>query len=298
LFVQLISLYMNIPRQGLSWIFSRRILRLMSIGAAITAACVYFLTSPAIIEPLYESEALIYVPLTVLTKQLEQHGIGFAGDAEIDGHIQILQSARLRDSLINRFELDKELGIDLDKLGGKSKLYEELSKRIKIQKTRYNSVSIKVRNPDPTRAAAIANAIVELGDVIKEDILHANRLEVFLHAKAHFENKEKSVNVLEAQLDSLENELLTARNKQRINSEIFKIRTLYSIELQELAGRKNHLETVQRGFETALPKAYVISQALPGANPVWPRRILWTGLSVVAYVLIVIVIEMIKRDVS
>lgn len=289
---------MNLPHQGLAWIFSKGMLRLTFLGAVITAALVYSLTSSRIIEPLHESEALIYVPLTVLTKQLEQHGIGFASDAEIDGHIQIMQSARLRDSLINRFGLDREFKIDLSELGGKSKLYDEISKRVKIQKTRYNSVSVKVRNPDPTRAAAIANAIVELGDVIKEDILHANRREVYLHAKTHFENKEISVNALESQLDSLEAELLTARNKQRVNSEIFKIRTLYSIELQELAGRKNHLETVQRGFETALPKAYVISEALPDASPVWPRRILWTALSVIAYVIIVIVVEVIKRDVS
>lgn len=288
---------MNTSHQGLSWLFSKRFLTLLITGAVITGALVYLLTSQRIIKPLYQSEALIYVPLTVLTKQLEQQGIGFASDVEIDGHIQILQSARLRDSLINRFKLDEEMGIDKKELGGRSKIYELINKSIDFQKTRYNSVSIKVRDHDPEKAAAIANAVVELGDVIKEDILHANRKEVFLHAKTHFENKEQSVMDLENRLDSLEIALLTARNKQRINNELFKLRTLYSIELHELAGRKNHLETIQRGFETALPSAYVISKALPEANPVWPQRVLWTGLAVLAYILIAIVIEAIKRDV-
>jgi uncharacterized protein involved in exopolysaccharide biosynthesis len=288
---------MNTPQQGLSWLFRKRFLILLITGAVITGTLVYLLSSPRIIKPLYQSEALIYVPLTVLTKQLEQHGIGFASDVEIDGHIQILQSARLRDSLISRFKLDEEMGIDKNQLGGRSKIYELINKSIDFQKTRYNSVSIKVRDHDPEKAAAIANAVVELGDVIKEDILHANRKEVFLHAKTHFENKEQSVIELENRLDSLENALLTARNKQRINNELFKLRTLYTIELHELAGRKNHLETIQRGFETALPSAYVISEALPEANPVWPKRFLWTGLAVLAYILFAIVIEAIKRDV-
>lgn len=288
---------MNTSQQGLSWLFRKRFLILLITGAVITGALVYLLTSQRIIKPLYQSEALIYVPLTVLTKQLEQQGIGFASDVEIDGHIQILQSARLRDSLITRFKLDEELGINKKELGGRSKIYELINKSIDFQKTRYNSVSIKVRNHDPEKAAAIANAVVELGDVIKEDILHANRKEVFLHAKTHFENKEQSVMDLENRLDSLENALLMAKNKQRINNELFKLRTLYSIELHELAGRKNHLETIQRGFETALPSAYVISKALPETNPVWPKRVLWAGLAVLAYILIAIVIEAIKRDV-
>jgi uncharacterized protein involved in exopolysaccharide biosynthesis len=288
---------MNTSQQGLSWLFRKRFLIMLVAGAVITGALVYLITSPRIIQPLYQSEALIYVPLTILTKQLEQQGIGFASDVEIDGHIQILQSARLRDSLIARFRLDEKMEIDKNQLGGRSKIYKLINRNIDFQKTRYNSVSIKVRDRDPEKAAAIANAVVELGDVIKEDILHANRLEVFVYTKTHFENKEQSVMDLEHRLDSLENALLTARNKQRINNELFKLRTLYSIELQELAGRKNHLETIQRGFETALPSAYVISKALPEANPVWPKRVLWTGLAVLAYILIAIVIEAIKRDV-
>jgi uncharacterized protein involved in exopolysaccharide biosynthesis len=288
---------MNPPDQGLSWLFRKRFLFFLATGAVITGLLIYLATSERIIKPLYESEALIYVPLTVLAKQIEQQGIGFANDVEIDGHIQILQSARLRDSLIIRFQFDKELGIDKDQLGGRSKIYDMISKRIEVKKTRYNSVSIKARDHDPERAAAIANAIVALGDVIKEDILHANRREVYLHAKMHFENKEQSVIDLENRLDSLENIKTTPRNQQRINNELFKLRTLYSIELHELAGRKNHLETIHRGFETALPSAYVISKALPELNPVWPRRILMTALAVMAYILIAIVVEAIKRDV-
>ena len=53
-----------------------RFLRILLIGALIAAILTYFITSPIFIKPLYQSEALIYVPLIIPTKQIEQQGIG------------------------------------------------------------------------------------------------------------------------------------------------------------------------------------------------------------------------------
>jgi uncharacterized protein involved in exopolysaccharide biosynthesis len=283
---------------GIRWLFTRKTILRILLGSLLSGGLVYLLTSPWIIQPHYQSEALIYVPLTILIKQIEQQGIGFASDVEIDGHIQILKSTHMRDSLIARFGLDHKMNIDAEELGGKSKLYRAISNRIDIQKTRYNSVSVRVRDRDPERAAAIANAIIELGDIIKEDILRANRKEVYLHARTHYENKEQSVLELEKRIDSLEKSIRSGRQEQLANNELFKLRTLYSLELQELAGRKNHLETIQHGFNTALPRAYVISEAIPEASPVWPRRKLWSLAAMLTFIVVVVVIEVIRRDVG
>lgn len=284
--------------QGIRWLFTRKIITRILLGSLLSGGLVYLLTSPWIIQPHYQSEALIYVPLTILVKQIEQQGIGFASDVEIDGHIQILKSTHMRDSLIARFGFDHEMNIDAEELGGKSKLYRAISNRIDIQKTRYNSVSVRVLDRNPERAAAIANAIIELGDIIKEDILRANRKEVYLHAKTHYENKEQSVLELEKRIDSIERSIRPGRNERLVNNELFKLRTLYSLELQELSGRKNHLETIQRGFNTALPSAYVISRAIPEATPVWPRRKLWSLAAMLTFIVVVVVIEVIRRDVG
>jgi uncharacterized protein involved in exopolysaccharide biosynthesis len=283
---------------GIRWLFTRKMILRILLGSLISGGLVYMLTSPWVIQPHYQSEALIYVPLTILVKQIEQQGIGFASDVEIDGHIQILKSTHMRDSLIARFGFDHTMNINAEELGGKSKLYRAISNRIDIEKTRYNSVSVRVRDSDPERAAAVANAIIELGDIIKEDILRANRKEVYLHAKTHFKNKEQSVLELEQRIDSIERYIRPGLDAHLANNELFKLRTFYSLELQELAGRKNHLETIQHGFNTALPSAYVISEGIPEATPVWPQRKLWSLAAVLTFIVLVVGIEVIRRDVG
>jgi uncharacterized protein involved in exopolysaccharide biosynthesis len=256
----------------------------------------YLVTSPLVMEPMFESESLIFVPLTILSKQIEQQGIGFASDREIDAHIQILESGQMRDSLIKQFNLAAGYGIDPAKGGGRSQLHRLLAARISIQKTRFSSVSIQVRDPDPAKAARMANAIVELGNHIKEDLLSANRKGSLDYARTLYDSKVIDVQNLEKRIDSIGNirEPMPASTRNLLS----KLQTIYSTELQELAGRKNHLEREQRSFETGLPKAYVISAAIPGDRPVSPKRFLTVIAAALIYLFLLSVILIIRRDVK
>lgn len=80
-------------KDELSWLLRRSILLWLFCGALVSFLLVWAFTSPMFIQPAYRSQALIFVPLTLFTQQFEQHGIGFASDAEIDGHIQILRKS-------------------------------------------------------------------------------------------------------------------------------------------------------------------------------------------------------------
>jgi capsular polysaccharide biosynthesis protein len=79
---------------------AKKIVKRALIGSIACALLVFIVTSPWLIKPLYESEVIVYVPLTILSQQLNQQGIGFASDREIDWYIQILKSNQLADSLI------------------------------------------------------------------------------------------------------------------------------------------------------------------------------------------------------
>lgn len=278
--------------------FRWKYLKVLLIGTLLTGIICYFITSPIFIEPLYQSEALIFVPLTIPNKQIEQQGIGFASDIEIDGHIQILQSGRLRDTLIKRYSYDKEFGIDLDEIGGKSKLFKKINSRIQIQKTRYSSVSVTVKDHDPEKAAEIANTIVELGDLIKEGIFYANRREVFLQAKSYYEEKEISVTRLEHEIDSLENRIKSSQANRMESNKLLRLQNQYPLELQKLFLRKNHLETVERDFNSFLPSSYIISKAIPVTSAVWPKRAIIALAGMFGYLLLIIIIEIIRRDVK
>jgi len=287
---------MNLPDQTTPVRLTRRFTAIALSGMLAVSLVACLITSPLLMEPMYQSESLIFVPLTILSKQIEQQGIGFASDREIDAHIQILESGQLRDSLIKQFDLPAVYGIDPSKAGGRSQLHRILASRISIQKTRFSSVSIQVKDPDPAQAARMANAIVELGNNIKEDLLSANRRGALDYARTLYDSKVIDVQNLEKRIDSIGSirEPIPASTRNLLS----KLQTVYSTELQELAGRKNHLEREQRSFETDLPKAYVISTAISSDRAVSPKRLLTTVAAALIYLFLLSVILIIRRDVK
>jgi len=279
----------------ISWIWQAPILKNAIIGAVISALLVLLFTMPFIIKPNYESEVIVFVPLTILSQQLNQQGIGFASEKEIDWYIQILKSNHLADSLINRFNLINYYKIDTSILGAKSRLYEKLDNKIQIEKTRYGSVSVKVRDNDPNRAAALANKIIDIGEIIKKNLFYRNRLESMKYVQRLYEQTIANVTLLEIKLDSLEKHKLD--NKLR-NSLLFdKTFKFYNLELQELISRKDLYEREQKNFDTPLPKAYVISSAVPSQKPVSPRPKLYSVLGAGIYLFLFLTIQIIRRDI-
>ncbi|HBB93536.1 MAG TPA: hypothetical protein DC042_17885 [Bacteroidales bacterium] len=274
---------------------SGKLLGWLASGLCVVCLAVYAVNGPWFVKPIYQSESLIFVPLTILSKQIEQQGIGFASDREIDAHIQILESGLMRDSLIQRFSLTKAYGIDTKNPGGQSRLHRILAAHTKIRKTQFGSVSIRVDDTDPARAALMANAIVELGNLIKEDLLLANRKGALDYAQTLYDSKAADVANLEQRIDSVTG--LPGGLEAATRNRAAKLQTIYGTELQELAGRKNHLEREQRSFETELPKAYVISSAIPDYEPVSPRRLLMVLAAAAIYLFLMAVIIIIMRDV-
>lgn len=245
---------------------TRTIKRALLIGF-ISMAIAFILTSPWITQAVYRSETIIYVPLFVPAKQMEQQGIGFASDKEIDGHIQILKSGMMKDTLNKLFSLSERYGIDLNELGGKANLHRVMSKKIEIQKTRYSSVSITVEDHDPQLAADIANKLVQVGDDIKEDLLAVNRTEAVSYAQRLVENQEERLRFLVGERDSLYGQHLDSTLKET------KIRDLNAIidrEYQDLLQKRDNLKHEKENLGSPLPSSYVISAAVPMDRSVWP----------------------------
>ncbi|HEY4788488.1 MAG TPA: hypothetical protein VIH57_20700 [Bacteroidales bacterium] len=280
---------MDENKEDITWIRKAIFSWKTGIGLVICIVLIYLATMPLLITPLFESEAIVYVPLTIPNQQINQQGIGFAGDHEVDAYIQILRSNALADSLIQHFGLNKRAGINM------ADLYASLESHIKIDKTRYSSVSIKVRDRSPETASAMANDIIALGESIKCTLFLPNRREAMLYSKSLYDEKAAEVISLEKTLDSLERKTPPELLKRDFKYE--KILTTYRLELQEMVSRKNQYEHANKDFETPLPKAYIISQAVPMDHPVWPKRGLMCVLGAFAYLFIVLITEIIKRDV-
>jgi uncharacterized protein involved in exopolysaccharide biosynthesis len=69
------------------------------------------------------------------------------------------------------------------------------------------------------------------------------------------------------------------------------------LELQELISRKDLYEREQKNFDTPLPKAYVISSAVPSQKPVSPRPKLYSVLGAGIYLFLFLTIQIIRRDI-
>jgi uncharacterized protein involved in exopolysaccharide biosynthesis len=275
-------------QEDLSWILKTEFLKRAAGGSVVTALLLYIVTMPFMIKPLYESETIVYAPLTILSQQIQQQGIGFGNDREIDMYIQVLKSDVIADSLIKHFAKDT------NSLEKRNRLTHLLQSRIKVEKTRYGSISIKVRDHDPKRAASMATYIVAVGEKIKERLLHRNREEAFNYDQSLFEQKTSEVSDLEKRYDSLmkSSSLLPKDNLLKE-----KTRQVYNMELTQLITLKNQFEQIKKDFDSPLPKAYIISSAVPATKAIWPNRWLFSGLGAVIFIFLIIVIEIIKRDI-
>ncbi len=274
--------------------FRMALLKRLIIGSPLTFLIVYLVTSPVFIQPQYRAEALLYVPLAIFTQQYEQQGIGFGGNMEIDGHIQLLHSTQILDSLDAIFGFAHCWDIDLTQPDGRSRLYETLRSRIKIEKTRFSSVSVTVRDADPELAASMANEVVRLGDVIREIILFENRLSAYWFALELYEQKLKEVNDIEHKMRSVD--FVPGYDFLTDSTNPFRSRTLYEAALWALTERKNQYETISQSLQMPLPGAYVISPGVPSHKPYWPRRGLLSLAAVVLFVIMTFFIEVIRLD--
>lgn len=278
--------------EDLSWLWQKTFVKRAVLGSVACAILIFVVTMPLIIKPLHESEVIVYVPLTILSQQLNQQGIGFASDREIDWYIQILKSNQLTDSLIKQYHLFTYFKVDTSDLDSKNQLYKEMGSRIIIEKTRYGSVSIRVRDNDPKRAADMANEIIVLGEVIKRNLLYPNRQESMRYVTSLFNQKTKEVARLEEMLDSLMEAPPGGKRDYLYN----KTMTLFNREYHELITRKGNYEREQKNFDTPLPTAYIISYAVPKSQTIWPKRNLLMIAGAGIYLLLLVVFEIIRRD--
>ncbi len=298
----------------ISWMFRPGFVKWVAGGSAGIFMLMLLLTSPLIIKPVYQSGATIYVPLTLFTRQYDQLGVGFGNDEEIDAHIQILRSTLMLDSLDAVFSLSERLGIDMSDPGGRSRYYRIAGSRITAEKTRYGSVSVRVRDKDRVYAAEMANRIVALGDLIKEDILLENRLAAYNFAKELYSEKLEETLEMERQIMGHGAILPLQRLKDGTAdispAEIFgraegvdgvtpgalRQLTAFESELWNLTSLKNNYERLRKSLETPIPRSYVVSPAVVAEKPVWPPRLLLTFAAVIAFVIIMVFVRIVRMD--
>ncbi len=133
---------------------------------------------------LFRSTAIVFPAATSTVSFSEQRNakagsMDFGEEEQAEQLIQILQSARIRNKVIERFDLFNYYEIKPDESNRNFKLQKQYDKHITFERTRYGSIVIDVLDKDPNHAADIANYIVKMIDTVKNEIVKERTVPAF-----------------------------------------------------------------------------------------------------------------------
>lgn len=190
----------------LVFIWKKRKVILIGTGIAFVASIVISL----LLTPKYKSTAIVFPAATSTVSFSEQRNakassMDFGEEEQAEQLVQILASSRIRNRIVQKFDLINHYNIDKDDPNKQYKLGKAYDDHIKYTRTRYGSIQIDVWDKDPELAATIANKIVDLIDTVKNDMVRERTIPAFEINKRKKDQLEQEKRMLQAQLDSLSN---------------------------------------------------------------------------------------------
>jgi uncharacterized protein involved in exopolysaccharide biosynthesis len=185
-------------------IWSRRKLLVIVCGIAlVVSTLIAFLMTP-----LYRSTAIVFPAATSTVSFSEQRNakassMDFGEEEQAEQLIQILQSSKVRDIVVKRFDLMNHYEIEDSDANKYYKLVKEYNNHIFFVRTRYGSIQIDVLDRDPQLAADMANKIVDLIDTVKNEMVKERTLPAFEINRRKRDMLESEKNSILRKLDSL-----------------------------------------------------------------------------------------------
>jgi len=183
---------------------------LLIILAAAAVLAVIF-SSRHFITPLYKSTTIIYPTssnsiskvLISTTYQSEKDIMNFGEDEQTEQMLQVLNSNRVRDKVISRFNLMEHYDIKPDSKYPYTRLNKLYDSRIKFRRTEYNAVKITVLDSDAALSARIANEIAEIFDSTMNQMQKEVAVEAFRIVEQEYNTLCNEMNMLEDSLNTL-----------------------------------------------------------------------------------------------
>ena len=188
----------------LLFVWRKRKVIIILTGIAFVASIVVSL----FLTPLYKSTAIVFPTATSTVSFSEQRNakassMDFGEEDQAEQLLQILQSSRIRNRIVEQFDLFNHYDIDPKDENRYFKLGQEYSSHIQFTRTKYGSISIDVLDKEPILAAEIANKIVDLIDTVKNDMVKERTVPAFDINLRKRQMLETEINGILAELDSL-----------------------------------------------------------------------------------------------
>lgn len=162
-------------------------LAIITLVAAIAGAV---FSSSTFITPMYKSEAVLY-PSNVAA---------YSDETFTEQMLQIMQSNEIMDSVVEKFDLMKHYKIDKGYKYWKTALIGEYHDNVRISRTPYDAVLIKVMDKDPEIACAMVKEIIRLYDYKVRTMHKIKRYETVQMYKRQLEEKQQFIDSLKTKM--------------------------------------------------------------------------------------------------
>jgi uncharacterized protein involved in exopolysaccharide biosynthesis len=298
---------------------------ILSLTAGIAAA---IFSGPFFITPMYKSTVVLFPSSTNSISKalladnfgLKQDILQFGEEEEAEQLLQILNSSKIRDRIVQKYDLMKHYEIDSTEKYFRTKLFKEYAGNIKFRRTEYMAVEITVMDRHPDTAALIANDISDLLDSTKIFMQKIRATKGFRIVNDEYQqlrdwikDMEDSLAVLrtygvhdyESQAEMI-NRQLAIEIAKNPNSKAVKaleekldvlakygtpyvsIRDQLEYEKKQLSLIKSKFEEAKVDAEEELPQTFVVDRAYPAEKKTYPVRSIIVLVSMVSVFLLTV----------
>jgi uncharacterized protein involved in exopolysaccharide biosynthesis len=294
-------------------------------------------SSKFFITPLFKSEVILFPTSTnSVSKALLSNNpstkdiLEFGEDEQIEQMLQILNSNKIRDSIVLKFDLLNHYDIDSNSKFKQTKLFKQYESNIRFKRTENSGVKIIVFDKHAQLAADIANEIASMYDVVKNEMKRKRAFRAYkivereyLKLKREIAIKEDSLTVLrklgvhdyESQSEMINRQLAMEiakgndRNIERLESRLsilakyggpyVSIRDALEHDKKQLSEIRAKYEAAKVDAEQDLPQKFIVSPAYKAEKKSYPIRWLIIVMSVMGALflslLIIIIFEQIEH---
>ncbi len=314
------------------FLWSKRKLILWVTAAGAVAG----LIASFVITPLFKSEVIMFPAITNTASKsvLSEYAggrddiVAFGDEEDSEQLIQVLNSDKIRDRVADHFDLMAVYDVDPRSEQRKTELADAFREHVAFERTKFSSVRIEVLDPDPIRAADMANYMADLVDTVWTEMIQEragkgirmverNLLEVEGKIRQINDSmqvlRELGVHDYASQAERYSEYIGAAilKGDQRAVRELedrLKVLAKYGGQymaldglLEEETGRlsklRMKLEHAQADIENDLPHKFVVSAAQPADRKHSPVRSLVVMMSVISAFLLSLLLIVVQANI-
>ncbi|MEO6189200.1 MAG: Wzz/FepE/Etk N-terminal domain-containing protein [Saprospiraceae bacterium] len=300
---------------------NKKLLLRIAIATGIVAAALSFLL------PVYYKSTTTMFPaksnqVPVTETAIRKGGYSDFGEtSESEQSLEIINSTRLLDKVIKKFDLFTHYKVDSSEKFAYTTVINTLKDNMTSKRNKYNSIEIAILDESPQMAADIANSFTEFYDTVKYELIKTRSKDLLSNLEKNYKIQKAIVDSLKIQMDTLTNSgvmsqfqrgYLIEAYAQASTSEIPGLKKLvdeniksgegfdiieriYEREIENLMHIKRFMVQTKADIDIDFTQKFVVDIAVPAERKHSPIRWLFILVSVFSSIIFAISALLIKR---